>query len=88
VLRAAGETETTQQNIQDWLQLDEGDPGFQLLTEEEIATGVFFCLLPSAILILFNFPFICFITFCLYGLSFASLIWLRIGTSGGLLRTR
>jgi uncharacterized protein YehS (DUF1456 family) len=36
VFRAAGETETTQENIQDWLQLDEGDPGFQLLTEEEI----------------------------------------------------
>jgi hypothetical protein len=34
VLRAAGETETTQENIQDWFQLDEGDPGFQLLTEE------------------------------------------------------
>jgi hypothetical protein len=31
VLRAAGETETAQANIQDWLQLDEGDPGFQLL---------------------------------------------------------
>jgi hypothetical protein len=30
-LRAAGETETTQENIQDWLQLDEGNPGFQLL---------------------------------------------------------
>jgi hypothetical protein len=28
VLRAAGETETTQQNIQDWLQLDEGDLDF------------------------------------------------------------
>jgi hypothetical protein len=38
VLRAAGETETTQGNIQDWLQLDEGDPGFQLLTEEDIST--------------------------------------------------
>jgi hypothetical protein len=35
-VRAAGETETTQENIQDWLQLDEGDPGFQLQTEEEI----------------------------------------------------
>jgi hypothetical protein len=34
-LRAAGETETSQGNIQDWLQLDEGDPGFQLLAEEE-----------------------------------------------------
>jgi hypothetical protein len=40
VLRAAGETETTQENIQDWLQLDEGDPGFQLLTEEETAADV------------------------------------------------
>jgi hypothetical protein len=30
VLRAAGETETTQENMQDWLALD-GDPGFQLL---------------------------------------------------------
>jgi hypothetical protein len=39
-LRAAGETETTQENIQDWLQLDEGDPGFQLLTEEEIKVKV------------------------------------------------
>jgi hypothetical protein len=28
VLRAAGETETTKENIQDWL---EGEPGFQLL---------------------------------------------------------
>jgi hypothetical protein len=37
VLRAAGETETMQENIQDWFELDEGDPGFQLLTEEEIA---------------------------------------------------
>jgi hypothetical protein len=30
-LRAGGETETTQENIQDWLEPDEGDPGFQLL---------------------------------------------------------
>jgi hypothetical protein len=36
-LRAAGETETSQENIQDWLQLGEGDPGFQLLAVEEIA---------------------------------------------------
>jgi hypothetical protein len=34
VLSAGGETEITQENIQDWLQLDEGNPGFQLLTEE------------------------------------------------------
>jgi hypothetical protein len=42
VLRAAGEIETSQENIQDWLQLDEGDPGFLLLTEEEIAAVIFF----------------------------------------------
>jgi hypothetical protein len=41
VLRAAGETETKQQNIQDWFELNEGDPGFQLLAEEEIAADVF-----------------------------------------------
>jgi hypothetical protein len=42
VLRAAGETETTLENIKDWLELDEGDPGFQLLSEEEIAAVIFF----------------------------------------------
>jgi hypothetical protein len=42
VLREAEETETTQENMQDWLELDEGDPGFQLLTEEEIAAVIFF----------------------------------------------
>jgi hypothetical protein len=31
VLRAAGETDTTQENIKDRLELDEGDPEFQLL---------------------------------------------------------
>jgi hypothetical protein len=31
VLSAARETETTQKNVQDWLELDEGDTGFQLL---------------------------------------------------------
>jgi hypothetical protein len=41
VLRAAGGTETSQENIQDWLQLDERNPGFQLLTEEEIAAVIF-----------------------------------------------
>jgi hypothetical protein len=42
VLRAAEETETKQENNQDWLQLGEGDPGFQLLTEEEEITAVIF----------------------------------------------
>jgi hypothetical protein len=37
---AAGETETTQENIQDWLELSEGNPGFQLLTEEDISADV------------------------------------------------
>jgi hypothetical protein len=27
---------------QDWLELDEGDPGFQLLTEEQIAEVILF----------------------------------------------
>jgi hypothetical protein len=36
VLTAAGETETKQENIRDWLELDEGGLGFQLLTEEEL----------------------------------------------------
>jgi hypothetical protein len=42
VSTAAGETETTQENIQDWLELDEGNPGFQLLTNEETAAVIFF----------------------------------------------
>jgi hypothetical protein len=41
-LRAAGETETTQENIQDMLELVEGDLGFQILKEEEIATAIIF----------------------------------------------
>jgi hypothetical protein len=39
---AAGETETTQENIQDWLEVDQGDPGFQLVKEEEISALIFF----------------------------------------------
>jgi hypothetical protein len=42
VLRAAGEIGTTQENIQDWLELDETDLGFQLLIQEEIAAVIFF----------------------------------------------
>jgi hypothetical protein len=74
VLRAAGETETSQENIQDWLQLDEGDSGFQLLTEEEIS-AIYFFLFSSALPVLLNFPFICFLSFFyLLGPTFASLI--------------
>jgi hypothetical protein len=42
VLRAAEETETMPENIQDCLEVDGGDPAFQLLTEEEIAAMIFF----------------------------------------------
>jgi hypothetical protein len=40
VLRVAGETETTQGNIQVWLELVEGNPGFQFLTEEDISAVI------------------------------------------------
>jgi hypothetical protein len=66
VLRASGETETTQENNQDWLELDEGDLGFQLLAEEEIAAVIFFYLFSSVLPILLNFLFICLVSvFCL-----------------------
>jgi hypothetical protein len=41
-LRPAGKAEITQENIQDWLELDKVDPGFQLLTEEELAAVIFY----------------------------------------------
>jgi hypothetical protein len=59
VLRAAGETETTQENIQDWLQLAEEYPGFQLLAKEEIAAVIYFYLFSSVRPILLNFQCIC-----------------------------
>jgi hypothetical protein len=73
VLRAAGETETTQENIQDWLQLDDGDLGFQLLTEEEIAAVILFIYLHRHYILL-NFQFISFFTFVIFYGSFASII--------------
>jgi hypothetical protein len=42
VLRAPEEPETTQENIHDWLDLDEGPLGLKPLTEEEIAAVIFF----------------------------------------------
>jgi hypothetical protein len=65
-LRADGETETTQENIHDWLHLDEGDSVFQLLTGEEISAVIFFYLFSSTLYILINFPFICFVSFFLF----------------------
>jgi hypothetical protein len=34
MLMVAGKTEITQENIQDWIGLEEGGPGFQLLKEK------------------------------------------------------
>jgi hypothetical protein len=44
VLRAVGETETTQENSQDWFELDDGDPRFRLLVFPIVFKGctVFF----------------------------------------------
>jgi hypothetical protein len=62
VLRAVGETESTQEIIQDWLQLGEADRGFQLLTEEDIGAVIFFYIyLFSVLPMLLNIPFICFL---------------------------
>jgi hypothetical protein len=72
VLRAAGETETTQENIQDWLQLDEGDPGFQPLTEEETAAVIFFFVYFHQHYLYYYISFYLWSEFL--GLSFASLI--------------
>jgi hypothetical protein len=58
VLRAAGETETTQANIQVWLELDEGDPGFQFLTEEGIAAVYFFIFTSTTYIIEFSIYFL------------------------------
>jgi hypothetical protein len=40
-------------NIQDWLELDEGDPGFHLLTEEQITAAACIYLFSSALPTLF-----------------------------------
>jgi hypothetical protein len=39
------ETEVTQEKIRDWFELGEGDPGFQLLTEEETAASILLLLI-------------------------------------------
>jgi hypothetical protein len=49
------ETESAQECIQEWLELDEGDPGFQPLTQEEIAALIFFYLFSSALPIFIKF---------------------------------
>jgi hypothetical protein len=42
VLKAAPETETKQENIQAWLELDERNLGFHLTREKEITAVIFF----------------------------------------------
>jgi hypothetical protein len=75
VLRAAGETETRQENIQHWLELDDGGPAVQLLTGRNCCSDIFSSPLPILLhFILLHFPFICFLSFVFQGLSFASLI--------------
>jgi hypothetical protein len=64
-VRAAREIETTQENIQDRLELDEGVLGFQLLTGGNCCSDIFFYLFSSALPMLLNFPFICFLRFYL-----------------------
>jgi hypothetical protein len=74
VLRAAGETQTTQENIQDLLELDEG-PRISVSDKRKNFCSDIFYLLSSELPILLNFQFICFLSFsCLLELSYASLI--------------
>jgi hypothetical protein len=62
VLRAAGGTETTQQIIQNWLQLDGGEPGFKLLIEEISALTCLY-LLPAAFTYIIKFSINLFLSF-------------------------
>jgi hypothetical protein len=79
LLRAAGETETTQENVQDWLQLDEGDTRYQLRVFLNKSISEIFCLFLSAPPILLKCSFICFLSFslCILDLCYASLIQIR-----------
>jgi hypothetical protein len=72
VLRADGETETTQENAHDWFELDEGDPGFQLLFS--LCSDIYFFSFSSVLPVLLHFLFICFLRFYPLKLCFASLI--------------
>jgi hypothetical protein len=64
VLRAVGETETTQENIQDWLQLDGGDPG--LASDRRNAAVTLFYLFSSALPTILHFH-VLFSTFFFWG---------------------
>jgi hypothetical protein len=70
MLRAAAGTEITQENTQDWIELDEGELGFQLL--QEIPAAIFFIFIITANIVTF-FIYL-FSKFCLLLLSFTLLI--------------
>jgi hypothetical protein len=53
-LRAAREIETTQDNIQDWLELDEGDPGFQLQRGRTCHSDIVFIFISTTYIIKFS----------------------------------
>lgn len=74
-LRAAGETETAQQNIQDWLQLDEWDPAYQFLTGRSCCSDFLFIYFHQHCLYYYIFNLFSKF-FGLSPLSFASLIWM------------
>jgi hypothetical protein len=60
---AAGKTETMQENIQDWLEPDEGDSGFQLDRGRNCCSDILFYLFPSALPLFLKFPVTCFLIF-------------------------
>jgi hypothetical protein len=68
----AGETETTQ----DWLEMDEREPGFQLLTQEEIAAIIFIIYFYHNDFIKFSFYFSKLLY--LLGLHFASFFLISV----------
>jgi hypothetical protein len=72
VLKAAGETETKKENIQLWLQLDEGKNGFHLLAGEAISAVISFIFNSTVYNIIFSICFLSFSSF-LSGLCLASL---------------
>jgi hypothetical protein len=77
VLRAAGETETTQENIQDWLELPERGPRFGLLVMLWILNkgSTVICLIFfTSITYINKFSIYLFSTFCLLGLFFVPLV--------------
>jgi hypothetical protein len=69
VLREAGETDTTQGNIQDWLQLDESDAEKGRNCCSDIYNSFVFISITYIVI----HPFVSFLSFSLLGLSFASL---------------